>query len=119
MIVKQPEDKAFEFKRAIVGGCALACLFFAGLAYVASPDLNNVLLAMAIRVGIVLFVSWLAMPQLRTVLEKLPAILPGMLLLMIVLLAARPNVFKIVGSLIVVTTALMAISNWIKKVTRK
>jgi len=106
---------SFEFKRAIVGALALACVLLAGLIYAASPDWNNVLLASAIRVGIVLFATWLALPQLREILAKLPDVLPVILLPLMILCAARPNLFRIIGSLIVVATALVAISKWIKK----
>lgn len=116
---KASNELSFEWKRTIVGGVAAACLVFAAVTYAMSPDLNNVALAMSTRIGLVLFVSWLAMPQLKSVLLKLPSILPVMLLAMIVFLAARPSVFRIVGSLIVIVTALLGISNWIKRVTAK
>lgn len=114
-----PKEVSFEFKRAIIGVIAAACLIFAGVTYMASPDLNNVALAMSSRIGMVLFVSWLAMPQLKSVLLKLPSILPVMLLVMVVFLAARPKVFTMIGSLIVIATVLFGISNWIKRVTAK
>ena len=108
---------SFELKRAIVGGLSLACLLFAGLTYVASPDINNVLLAGSLRIGVVLFAIWLALPQLRGILTRVPAVLPVLALVLIILCAARPNLFRIVGSLIVVVTALLAISKWIGRFT--
>jgi len=110
---------SFELKRAIIGGLALACLLLAGLIYVASPDVNNVLLASSLRIGVVLFAIWLALPQLRGLLAKVPEFLPVFALVLVVLCAVRPKVFSIVGSLIVVATALFAISNWIRSVTGK
>ncbi len=110
---------SFEMKRAIVGGLALACLLMSGLIYAASPDFNNVLFAACIRVGIVLFACWLALPQLRGILSKIPDVLPVIALLLLILGAARPNLFRVVGSIIVVGSALVAISKWIKSVTAK
>ncbi len=110
-------ERLFRFKRAIIGGISLACLLMAGLLFAASPDLNNILLASTARIGIVLFAIWLAMPQLRGILSKLPAVLPIVALALIMLCAARPNLFRIVGSLIVVTTALVGISKWLKRFT--
>jgi len=109
----------FELKRAIVGGLSLACLLMAGLIYAASPDLNNVVLASSLRIGVVLFAIWLALPQLRGILSKLPDFLPILAVVLIVLCAARPNLFRFVGSLIVVGTALMGISTWIRRITGK
>ncbi len=108
--------RTFQFKRAIVGGISLACLLMTGLLYVASPDLNNVLLASTARIGVVLFATWLALPQLRGIMSKVPTVLPILALALIILCAARPNLFRVVGSLIVVTTALIAISKWIKRI---
>ena len=110
---------SFEFKRAVVGGLSLGCLLLALLVYLASPDLNNVILATSLRIGVVLFAIWLALPQLRGVIAKLPDILPVAALVLIVLCAARPNLFRFVGSLIVIGTALVAISKWIRSVTGK
>jgi hypothetical protein len=108
---------SFEFKRAIVGGLSLACFLLAGLIYVANPDWNNVLLAGAIRIGVVLFATWLALPQLRSLLAKVPNIVPPIALVLMMFCAARPNLSRIVGSLAVVTIALLAISNWLNKIS--
>lgn len=120
---KQDEHEStglsFELKTSIVGGLSLACLLLAGLTYVASPDLNNVILASSLRIGVVLFAIWLALPQLRGVLGKLPDFLPVALLALVVLCAARPNLFRIIGSLLVVGTALVGISKWIRRMTEK
>jgi hypothetical protein len=109
----------FEFKRAVVGGLSMFCILLAGLIYVASPDLNNVLLAGAIRIGVVMFAILLAMPQLKGLLAKLPEVMPVILLVLIVLCAARPSLFRLIGSIVVVASALIAISKWIKSITAK
>lgn len=110
---------SFEFKRAIVGGLSMFCLLLAGAIYFASPDLNNVLLATAVRIGIVLLAIWLAMPQLKGLLAKLPEVMPVVLLVLVVLCAARPSLFRLIGSLVIVASALLAISKWIKRLTQK
>ena len=110
---------SFEFKRAVVGGLSIAFLLLAILVYLVSADLNNVILAASLRIGVVLFATWLALPQLRGIISKLPDILPVAALVLIVLCAARPNLFRFVGSLIVIGTALVAISKWIREVTGK
>lgn len=110
---------SFELKRAIVGGLSLACFLMVGLTYVASPDFNNVVLASSLRIGVVLFAMWLALPQLRGIISKLPDFLPILALVLLVLCAARPKVFTVVGSLVVVGTALFGISTWIRRITGK
>lgn len=112
-------DRSFEVKRMIVGSIALCSLLLAGLIYAASPDLNNALLAASARIGIVMFAVWLALPQLRGILDRLPAVLPAVALASVALCAARPKLFQIIGSLIVVASALIAISNCIAKMTKK
>ncbi len=108
----------YNFKRAVVGGISLACILLAVLLYIASPDLNNVLLAATARIGVVMFAIWLAMPQLRGMMAKLPSVLPVLALVFVVLCAARPSQFRIIGSLLVVTTALVGISKWIEKISK-
>jgi len=108
---------SFEFKRAVVGGVSLACFLVAGLIYVTGQSINSVLFAAAIRIGIVLLACWLAMPQLRGLLAKVSGYLPVVALLLVAVCAANPNLFRVVGSLIVIGGGLMAVSKWIKSVT--
>lgn len=110
---------SFEFKRAVVGGVSLACFLAAGLIYATSSTTNNVLLAAAIRIGIVLFACWLAMPQLRGLLAKVSGYLPMVALVLIAVCAANPNLFRVIGSLIVIGGGVMAVSNWLKTITKK
>lgn len=109
----------FELKRAIVGALSLACLLMAGLIYAASPDLNNVVLASSLRIGVVLFATWLALPQLRGIMVKLPDFVPIIGIVLIILCAVRPNLFRVVSSLIIAATALVGISTWIRRITGK
>ena len=116
----QPQTEtglSFEFKRGIVGGLSLCCLLLALAIYLPSRDLNDVVLASALRIGTVLFAIWLALPQLRGIMSKLPDYLPVAALVLVVLCAARPKIFSVVGSLVVVGTALIGISKWIRNMT--
>ena len=70
------------------------------------PDVNPALTAVLIRVGTVLAVVWLAIPQLETVSQKVPKIMLASAFAILVLIAARPNLFKIVGLLMVLIVIL-------------
>ena len=113
----EPDMLSFEAKRAIVGGLSLTCLLLAGFIYLTTSDWNNVMFAGAVRIGVVLFATWLALPQLRGIMSKVPSVLPVVALVLIVFCAARPKLFLIVGSLIGVATVLFGISNWLKRMS--
>ena len=115
-----PENKdLFEHKRAALGVCALLCFLLALAIYVIAPENRGVLLAGSIRVGIVLTATWLALPQLRGMLAKLPAMIPAVALLLIIVCAARPNLFRIIGTLVVVGGGLTTVSKWIQTLSPK
>lgn len=116
----QQELREFQFKRLLVGLLSLSCLIIAGLIYATSPAAaQSPALAICVRVGLVLGAIWLALPQLRPVLDRLPLVFVAVVLVMMIIIAARPNLFRIVGSLVVIVGALMGISKWITRMTRK
>ena len=112
-------DNAFRIKRAIVGSLALMCFVLAMAIFIIAPESRGVVLASAIRIGIVLFAIWLALPQLRGILDKLPSLIPAAAVLLVILCAARPSLFRIIGTLIAVGGGLIAVSKWIQSVTKK
>ena len=109
-------DAVFFIQRTVVAAISLLCLVAAAFLLVYDPDWQkNVMMAVCLRVGTLLGVIWLAMPQLRTVSDRVPALLMGGGLLLMVLLATRPKVFTVLGSVVVVITALAAISGWLRR----
>ena len=113
------ELREFQTKRLIVGLLALLFLCIAGMIFAVSQSTQSAALAICLRVGLVLGASWLALPQLRPIMDRLPVIMLGVFLAMMIVVAARPNLFRIVGSIVVIVGALMGISKWIQRMTRK
>lgn len=112
-------DSLFRRKRAALGACSLLCFLVAIVLYLIAPEDRGVVFAGAIRIGIVLAATWLALPQLRGMLSKLPALVPVCALLMVAICAPNPNLFRIIGTLIAVGVGLFALSNWIKTLSPK
>jgi len=113
------ELREFQLKRKIIGALALGCLIFAAVIFAATQSTQVASLAICLRLGLVLGACWLALPQLRPILDRLPLLMLGMLLIVAAFLSARPNAFRIIGSLVVVIGVLLAISKWIKRFTGK
>ena len=113
---REEAEQIFFIQRTIVAAVSLICLAIAAFLFSSDPDWQkNVIMAVCLRVGVLLGVIWLAMPQLRLFSDRIPAMIMGAILLLIVLMATRPKVFTILGSLVVVITALAAISSWLKR----
>jgi len=111
--------REFKIKRLIVGILSLLCLVMAGVSYSMAPDSPGAFVAVCSRLGITLGAMWLALPELRPFFDKLPLIALAILLPAIWIVSARPNLFRVVGSLCVVIGALIGISKWIKRMTGK
>jgi len=89
--------------------------FWARLRRAFFPAANPAITALLIRVGSVLGVVWLAFPQLKTVGQRLPVVILCCLLGGLILMAARPNLFKIAAALIVLLGALSLIAKVFRK----
>ncbi len=114
------EDQVFATQRLILGVIAVVCLAYAAFCFFTDAAyLTSVTMAMSLRIGLLLGVVWLALPQLRPIQHRLPAIVLAAMLGLLVLLAARPNLFKVVGSLIVIITVLAGIAKWFKRFEQK
>ena len=81
----------------------------------ANPAANPAVTAILIRVGTVLGVVWLAFPQLKTVGQRVPVAIVCCLLGGLVLMAARPNFFKVAAALIVLLVALSLVAKVFRK----
>ena len=74
------------------------------------PEANPAVTAILIRVGTVLGVVWLAFPQLKSVGDRLPGFVIIGFVATLVLMAARPNLFKVAAAvaLVLVVLSLLA-----------
>lgn len=74
--------------------------------YLIYPAIAPALTAILIRVGVMLMVVWIAWPQLHSLSRVVsPLVLSG-IAGMLVLLAARPNLFRVAAALIVILVVL-------------
>ena len=106
----------FTRSQRILLGTIAATMLLAGIALFAFfPAANPALTAILIRVGTVLGVVWLAFPQLKTVGQKVPVVIACGLLGGLVLMAARPNLFKVAAALIVLLVVLSLVAKVLRK----
>jgi len=109
-------SETFTSSQRIVLGAIAAIMLLAGIAmYAFFPAANPAVTAILIRVGTVLGVVWLAFPQLKTAGQRMPMVVVCGLLGGLVLMAARPNLFKIAAALIVVLIALSLVAKVFRK----
>ena len=86
-----------------------------GIFYLADPVGNWGYVGIVTRVGILLSVIWLAMPQLQPLKEKFSTFALSTTLFLLIIGAARPNWFRIAA----VILALTLIVNWVLRVVGK
>ena len=109
-------NETFTQSQRILLGAIAAVMLLVGIAlYAFFPAANPAMTALLIRVGSVLGVVWLAFPQLKTVGQRLPVVILCCLLGGLILMAARPNLFKIAAALIVLLGALSLIAKVFRK----
>ena len=104
-----------NWQRTSIGLIAIGLLGVGGLLFVANPENNTGYVGILVRVGVLLAVIWLAMPQLEPLKEKLSTFALMTFLCLLVIVAARPNWFRIVAAILVVTL----IVNWVLKLVSR
>jgi len=102
--------------RILVGILALILLVAGGGIYFAKPDADPMTVGILIRVGALLGVIWLAMPQLKHYKGRVPTILIGLVLLCLGMLAARRNLGVVLISLLTIGVSVGAAMKWMTKV---
>ena len=80
-------------------------LFAGGVMYAGGAEANVFVSAMLIRVGVLLCVMWLAFDQIMQLSKYFPAVVIGVGMAVLVLMAARPNFSKIVMLMFAVLAA--------------
>ena len=73
---------------------------------------------MLIRVGALLGVICLAFPELMLLKKKMPAVIFGLALIGILVLAVRPNPGRVLLSLIVIGLGVGSVMKWVSKASR-
>ena len=111
-------SETFTQSQRILLGLIAGPMLLAGFTLFAFfPEVNPAVTATLIRVGTVLAVVWLAFPQLKTVGTRMPGVIGCGLLGGLVLMAARPNLFKVTAALIVLLVGLSLVAKVLRKKT--
>ena len=94
---EQPSDiSALKYQKIFIGIIGAVMLVVGGVMYVGVPGGNVFVSAMLIRVGLLLCVMWLAFDQIMQLSKYFPTIAIGGGMAVLVLMAVRPNLSKIV-----------------------
>lgn len=94
-----------------------ACLLLLGLVGYLGDGYDPFLTGMAVRIGATLAVVALAMPQLNQLKKRLPAIAGGIALFALIIIATRPNIGKVLLTLLVVAVTILGAISWLSKMT--
>lgn len=100
-----------NWQRTTIGLIAVGFLVAGISLNLARPDETTGYVGILVRVGVLLSVIWLAMPQLEPLKAKLSTFVLLVTLLLLVVVAARPNWFRIAAGILAVTL----IVNWALK----
>ena len=112
------QEPSYKVQRFLIGGIAIACLVVGGLLYFLVPDSSPFWVGMLIRVGALLGVICLAFPELMSLKKKMPAVIFGLALIGILVLAVRPNPGRVLLSLIVIGLGVGSVMKWVSKASR-
>jgi hypothetical protein len=102
--------------RILLGLIAAAFLICGTSLYVLQIEVNEIVVGLCIRVGALLTVICLAYPQLRVLKNKLPAVLVIGSMACLIIIAARPNLGRVVIALATISITLGGILKWLSKI---
>ncbi len=106
-----------NWQRFSVGVFALGFLICGGLLHVAKPADAAGYVGILVRVGLLLSVIWLALPQLEQLKTRLSGMLLLGILLLLVVVAARPNLSRVAAGILAITLAANWILKWLSRFT--
>ena len=118
MSIKRVESVSENFTQAqrIILGIISAAMLIQGIVLlIFFPEANPALTAVLIRVGTVLGVVWLAFPQLKTIGDRVPGFVVIGFIATLMLMAARPNLFKVAAAVTVVLVGLSLLAKVFRK----
>ena len=93
---REPDTSMLRYQKLAIGVLGLLMLVSGGLMYALIPTANVVASAVLIRAGLLLCVVWLAFDQLQQLSKYFSTIVLTVGLGVLVLMAAKPNLSKIV-----------------------
>jgi len=112
----QPDTSIQKYQKLVLGVIGAAMLATGGVMYAWGPIGNVFVSAILIRVGMLLCVMWLAFDQILQLSKYFSALVIGIGLAVLVLMAVRPNLSKVV---LIMCAVLAAFSFFAKFVRTK
>jgi hypothetical protein len=117
-----PQPKSSNTDRRLLyyqsATAALAAgLLLLGLVGYLGEGYDPFLTGMAVRIGATLAVVALAMPQLYQLKNRLPGVVGGIALFALVIIATRPNIGKVLLTLLVIAVTVFGVLSWLSKMT--
>lgn len=102
---RQPDTVLLRYQKILLGGIGAALLTAGGMMYAWAPTANMLVSAILIRVGMLLCVMWLAFDQILQLSKYFSAVVISIAMVVLVLMAVRPNLSKVVIVMVAVLAA--------------
>ena len=106
-----------NWQRLSVGVVAVGFLISAGLIHLAKPSDAAGYVGILVRVGVLLSVIWLALPQMEQLKTRLSGFLLLGIMLLLVVVAARPNLSRVAAGILAITLAVNWVLKWLSRFT--
>ena len=116
---KNTEDHSSGGIRILIGVIAGIMLAAGAFLYLANPDTDPFVLGLLIRVGSLLAVICLAFPELMSLRGRMSAVLYGLALILIIVIAVRPKLSRVLVTLAIIGLGVGWVMRWITKVTKQ
>lgn len=107
-----------KYQRLLIGLVAGVFLTVGAVLYFFGSNPENISTGIAVRVGLLLGVIWLAMPQLEGLKSKISAMVWTGVLLILIVAAFRPRLFPVMAGVLAVGLALNWFLGWASRHTR-
>jgi len=108
-----------NYQRLAIGILAAISLLIGGWMYFFGPENPSPSAAattgVLVRVGSLLGVIWLAMPQLKSMKTKFSLIAFLVLLVILIIAATRPKIFPIIAGLLAISLSLNWVLSWLSQ----
>lgn len=98
-------------------GIVAVLMLLVGVGLAFQPDAQG-FAGMAIRVGCLLAVIWLAFDQIMDLKSRLPVILIAIALVCLLLIASKPNIGRLLISLVAIGFAVNGALRWLSKMAK-
>ena len=108
----------YKIPRIIIGVISFVCLASGALLYMLQPSADPFTLGMLVRVGALLGVICLAFPELLSLKGRMPAIIFGLALIAIVIMAVRPKPGRVLVALLVIGIGVSSVMKWMSNIAK-